>query len=54
MTRNVQTGEAAAGALAVLAGIQIFTNADPIGKTLRLLKQFRGQVRHVERGRERQ
>ena len=48
MIADVQTGEAVATALAVLASIQIFTNSDPVGKTLRLLQQFWGQVRCTE------
>ena len=44
MTTGNVAGDAGVVALAMLAGVQLLTRADPVGKTVRLLKQFSGHV----------
>ena len=44
MTTGNVAGDAGVVALAMLAGVQLLTRADPVGKTVRLLKQLSGHV----------
>ncbi len=46
--------EALCGGVAVIVAVQLLTPANPIGSSLRLLRQFRSQVREIKRegGRE--
>lgn len=41
---TVSIGDIAAGAVALLAGVQLITKADPIGRSLLLVKQLVGHV----------
>jgi len=42
---SLGTTEVLCGAAALLTAVQVFTPANPIGSSLRLMKQFRSQVR---------
>ena len=42
--QGMSVGDVAASLVAVLTGIQLLTSADPIGRSLRLLHHFNGQV----------
>jgi hypothetical protein len=49
MLSSISAAEAACGAAGLLAAVQLLTPANPIGSSLRLLRQFRSQVSVLDR-----